>query len=96
MEAGEDNNNVDIDRADNTHIVNNELIDSVGGIGTEDDTCSTNASVYENNDIYKRPELFTNCSGTFTPGDPDSPCIAGESSFISSAVQRPEHPIRLK
>jgi hypothetical protein len=79
MEAGEDNNNVDIDRADNTHIVNNELIDSVGGIGTEDNTCSTNASVYENNDIYKRPELFTNCSGTFTPDNPDSACIAGES-----------------
>lgn len=77
--AGEDNNNVDIDRADHTHIVNNELIDSVGGIGTEDDSCSTNASVYENNDIYKRPELFTNCSGAFTPGDPNSPCIAAES-----------------
>ena len=80
--AGEDNNNVDIDRADNTHIVNNELIDAVGGIGTEDNTGSTNASIYENNDVYKRPELFSNCNAAtngYTPSNPDSACVAGES-----------------
>jgi hypothetical protein len=38
--------------------------------------------VVENNDLYRDPDLFTNCDGStngYTPKNPDSPCIAAES-----------------
>ena len=86
---GSDINSVDIDRADNTVIVNNELIDAGHGIGVEDSSLSTNALIVENNDIYKNPALFTDCSGNFTPNNEDSPCVAGESAVSFKGGAQP-------
>jgi hypothetical protein len=87
--AGNDINAVDNDRADFTRIVNNEMYDTVQIIGVEDGSRTTNGLVYENNDMYHRPELFTDCNGNFTPNDPDSPCSASEAILSFKGAAQP-------
>ena len=67
---------VSICDAPNTHIVNNEIYD-YGAHNVQIGPCSPQAGyVFENNDLYESPAMYTNCSGTYTPSDPDSPCVA--------------------
>jgi len=50
---------------------------------------STDGTVIENNDLYVNSSLFTDCSGNFTPSDPEAPCMAAEAilSFKDAATR---------
>jgi len=79
----------------NTWIVNNEIYRIHShGVYTSANSVSP-GTVVENNDIYADRSQWTNCSGTYTPNNLNSPCSDAEAAISVKAGGTRENPIRV-
>lgn len=79
----------------NVWVVNNEIyqIHSHGFYIGADSTSP--GTVVENNDIYADSSQWTNCNGTYTPNDPNSPCSDAEAAISLKAGGTSANPVRV-
>ena len=82
---------IDICNATNTRIVNNE-IRNPGSHHIQISECAfgTAGTAIENNDLYFGSDVYTNCSGSFTP---TGPCAAGEAILSFKDSGTPSNPV---
>jgi hypothetical protein len=85
LAPGNDSNGVALGGGGSPRVVNCEVKDVPShGIYTWAGT-SVEGAVIENCDVYTSQDMYTDCNGNFTPGDPDSPCAASEVTLSLKA-----------